>query len=722
MEIPTPNIVTPIEPVLPCVAEWIENAKCVDWKKDKFNCCCGPPTPPEIRPELVEAFIELNFKFAINLDSLAPNSNSGANAARYKLKEITDEEAYEGGLIPKVHDEDKEGTEMEQSMDAYYQGKSNFKCGSWEHDPERDAEYSTWEDKKDGYGDVYLICKGLWWDVRNDSGLPSRELPYGYCENDACWTRLGKAKIENLHGRYHGSKDFVDRHGEMIVPACYGLPDFKDEPEFATPEWQREAPNTHCMPPLPNEYGEDGELTNTYQIFWRAGGSANYSSYGAAAIKAGEGDYPGDENVPVEHAIFWNALPNEEYEMIIRHDLYNFPNFYRNDNGDPLGFTPLAGEAHEDVRDHFFETINDPIMSNSPIDGEPPYIAGCECSSKGDGDTINDDPHAEINLNYRAGMSQRRTKKINFNSAKLANLAFCAEHEYIKTIEFDNIRPTTIFAQNGKSEEDYLKMSANGDENELGWIDYIKEGQYCVFHVQLAQTVIEGHPPGTTTSCHDQVSYHFAFAVNLKDVLDSQKRTDELMSSDPKFYTGAEAPLARAIKLHFPAQGGAISSSAELEYPGELHIDPSCIEEARINGKPQKQCIWLAGIPGTPHGKHSDTIIDSQCLQLPRTPSGVEYGHRGIREGILGAHSSFGTSFFNAGLTLLAELLAVKKLDSGLREEVGLRHGPVVLLEKVENPHAYMNEIYYHNEVADPNIRGVWSYFGPTNPTQPNLE
>ena len=111
-----------------CFAEWREGAKCADWtfpykesesvnrvkweeatveerkqmaaenalrKGSEDDCCCPPPKEWEgpKPPTLDEEFIRLKFKLSMNFDSFTPSQSAGA--ARYKLREITDEQANE---------------------------------------------------------------------------------------------------------------------------------------------------------------------------------------------------------------------------------------------------------------------------------------------------------------------------------------------------------------------------------------------------------------------------------------------------------------------------------------------------------------------------------------------------------------------------------------------------------------------------------------------------
>ena len=179
----------------------------------------------------------------------------------------------------------------------------------------------------------------------------------------------------------------------------------------------------------------------------------------ASAIKAGQGDTPGDDG------IFWNAIPNEEYELTIRHDLYRFPDFYRTDEKDDNGnykgnllsgppeLRDLNGDRIEytDIRDVPFANIS---KGNLSIHAQTPYIAGCDCTQLihvlDGGDGINNDPLADINLNYLAGIKgSTMTKTITANSSEVENLNFCGGFEHIRTIGFDDILPMTTFGING---------------------------------------------------------------------------------------------------------------------------------------------------------------------------------------------------------------------------------------------------------------------------------
>ena len=588
-----------------CFAEWREGAKCADWtfpykesesvnrvkweeatveerkqmaaenalrKGSKDDCCCPPPKEWEgpKPPTLDEEFIRLKFKLSMNFDSFTPNY-SGDSASRYKLREITDEQAYEAGILGKMldsfsssrsigktaagdvnvapvpeenedgssnpdYDEDGEKSKMEKALDAYYEELDCLGTPGW-----------SWEDKKDSYGDVFLICKEVWWTEFKGAGVGSS---YVAIENDACYTQRGLYKKGfQLYEKGKGLNAF-NYSGAHVVPACYGLPDFKGT-EFEDPIWQRAEAN-ECQPPHKNEYtkdenGEDtDDLGQTYQIFWH-GGSSSFKpgDLNAEAIKAGQGDNPGNDVISSQRAVFWNAIPNELYTLTVRHDLYQFPNFYRGDErdsngnliGTPLEGLPEFGVSHSDIRDVPFTYINN-TASNLPENGQAPYVAGCNCIDlEGESDDYkNNDPLADINLSYLAGIKSNstNTQSITVNSSEVKNLAFCNPMEHLRTIEFDPILPTTVFEVNGKGFTEWLTEKygdAGTEDNYNDWVNYIKEGQYSVFHVSLSPSSDPDHPNNDpNVGCHDQVSYSFAFALNLKDTF---------------YVLGSEAPLAQ---------------------------------------------------------------------------------------------------------------------------------------------------------------------------------
>jgi len=695
-----------------CQAYWKEGVKCSDWEKGigvEFRCF----GEEKIHNGGNEGFIKLKFKFAIDFDTITP-STTGESSARYKLKEITDREAYDGGLVvglkpspPGLHQGEQDQDDFEKAMKSYY--TEILDCGPYMNDPPDSDDYSTWEQKKEDFGNVFLICKELWWEDDEGGGVGKTLFA---TENDACYTMRGFYKSETNDRLYEkGEKinGISNSHGPHVVPACYGLPDFKDKPPFDVPRWQREAPHTHCMPPLPNEYGEDvenddgstskGALTNSYQIFWHGGSSGQFlGDFTSDAIKAGEGDYPNFEDI---NPIFWNAIPDEEYELSIRHDLYVFPNFIREDKyGTPVVGVPEFDRNYQDIRDVLYTDVNKTF--NLPIDGQTPYRAGCNCGSAEEGSTIPDDPFADINLNYLAGIqpdyteNPRGTQRIRISSAELFNLSFCSSEEYIRTIEFDNIRPTTLFGVHfGESaEEEFLKLQS------YEWVDYIQHGQYSVFHVSFQHKSNDDHPNKTITGCHDQVSYHFAFAMNLKDVLNPESFGEP----DPKFYTGeGVSPEARSIKLYHPSMKTA-DISAELEYPGELWVKGSATKHPRQDEKPQKQCIYLQASDEQKKGLYS-----AEDLELP--PNTIST-HRGIAEEVLGPDFFFGGQHSTVGLTLLAQVLECGPgypRDSGFTEQS--------TLSSVHNLHLKLGFAYAHNNNARVGLRtSPWSHFGSDNP------
>tara|TARA_B100001179_G_scaffold232534_1_gene225842 strand:+ start:1713 stop:4019 length:2307 start_codon:yes stop_codon:yes gene_type:complete len=750
----------------PCIAEWRENGpKCKDWTTNLDDCCCDaeitlPPPPP---PLTDEERIRLKFKLSMNFDTFA-GSPGGHKASRYKLREITDEQAYEAGIlgkmlascdsdsrtdgnrsigkmaagVPNVNEDpaqkvNEDGSpnpnyesEMEKALDTYY---GELCCIS----PE--VGY-TWQEKKDGYGDVFLICKDLYWLKENDKGDFDRMDQYGFCDLDACFTNLGKEKVEETHWA---------KHGKLPVPACYGLPDFKDT-DFEVPTWQTDEAN-QCQPPRRNEYEKDenGEdlvvaednwtkvysLRKTYQIFWHGGGYTktygqymDWPGYVDYLIKAGQGDSPGgtvcvpirDEDgivtgqdcfdVPVEHAIFWSAIPNEQYKLTVRHDLYQFPNFYRTDEGEIIKGTPEYFDAdgnpidHTDIRDVFFADLK----GNLAVDGQAPYVAGCHCSDRND-DGINDDEYADINLSYLAGIkgNSTDTKSITINSSEVKELEYCSPLEHHRTIEFNPILPTTLFLVNGQDYDDWIKESDG-----KYWVDYIKEGQYSVFHVSLTHAADDDHPNNDhNVGCHDQVSYHFAFALNLKDIL--WTGYDE---PDPKCYTGTPAKfsnqpaLSSLPKLYYTAR----TASTEIEYPGELLV---------LNGDKvhvgEKQCIFLNGSIFSlepPHGPYPKPAgVDR--LSLPDHPLGgtAPWGIGKDEDGhlLLSPRDGFGVHDKLGGLTLLAEVLESRPEKTYMVDES--------TLEPIVNLHLKLSEMKFQNSHAgDVRAGHAWSHFGPNNP------
>ena len=710
----------------PCVAEWRENAKCKDWTTNLDDCCCDAeitlPPPEPIIPRTDQEFIRLKFKLAINFDTFAPQHNKNASAGRYKIKEITDEQAYEAGILGKMlasfsssrsvskmtagGDEEVNGDDMEKALNAYY---GELDCLF----PE--IGY-TWEDKKKDYGDVFLICKEIWWGEDQGLGVGEQHVA---TDNDACFTQRGLYTETNTYGNKElfekGERlNAFNHHGPHPVPACYGLPEFKGTP-FEDPIWQRDEPNNQCNPPHKNEYIKDeneedtDKLGRTYQIFWKGGNADNegWADLNPDNIKDGQGDNP----KPL--GVFWNGIPNELYRLTVQHDLYQFPDFYRTDevdgNGNNLGnvikgapeFRDADGNIiyHNDIRDVFFADL--PPLTNLPVDGQTPYVAGCDCADRND-DNINNDPYADINLNYLDGIkaNSTETKHIDINSSEVESLMFCNPLDHYKTIEFDPILPTTIF----ESIENYEEWIKNPSEGGKLWVDYIKEGQYSVFHVTLAPKGDPDHPnTDPNVGCHDQVSYHFAFALNLKDTLQEEGTYEP----DPKCYTGAglgSIPLSKLPKLYYPAR----EATGEVTYPGELYVKNNSEE---LDYPPQKQCIFLNGALGGSQSKYKGSFAPVERLE---TPAGYSWGIGKDEDGHLLLHpdQTFGVHTpgpDGAGLTLLAEVLESRPTDSGyIDEETG---------KAILDLHLHLGIIASHNSIAGEVRAGhAWSHFGPNNP------
>jgi hypothetical protein len=727
-----------------CFAEWREGAKCADWtfpyenslmrkwakatveerkqmaaenaprKGSEDDCCCPPPKEwdrPE-PPTLDEESIRLKFKLSMNFDTFTPSQS--ADAARYKLREITDEQAYEAGILGKMLDlysssrsitktaagdvnaaPVPEVGKMEKALDAYYE---ELDCIG--------NPGSSWEQKKDDYGDVFLICKEVWW--TEDKGIGVGDT-YAAIENDACYTQRGLYKKGSQLYEKGEELNAFNHHGAYVVPACYGLPDFEGT-EFEDPIWQREEAN-ECQPPHKNDYikteetdPETGDpiytLGQTYQIFWR-GGSSSFKpgDLSAEAIKAGQGDSP------KYNSVFWNAIPNELYTLTVRHDLYQFPNFYRGDETDsngkltgaPLEGLPEFGVSHSDIRDVPFAYIKN-TASNLPENGQAPYVAGCNCIALTD-DHKNNDPLADINLSYLAGIkpNSTHTQSITVNSSEVKNLAFCTPMEHLRTIEFDPIWPTTVFKVNGKGFKKWLTEKygdAGTDDNYNDWVNYIKEGQYSVFHVSLSPSSDPDHPNNNpNVGCHDQVSYSFAFALNLKDTF-NVLGSDE---PDPKCYTGSYSTSVGSVTLLPKLYYTARTAGTEIEYPGELIVK---------GGDGEKQCIYLSG---EIFSNKKNMLAPSEYLELPSLRGATPWGI-GTEDGtlLLTPDHTFGSHHFGpGGLTLLAEELESNPRISDSKEES--------TLETIVNLHLDLGSMYLNNAVSAGRAH-KWSHFGSDNP------
>ena len=231
-----------------------------------------------------------------------------------------------------------------------------------------------------------------------------------------------------------------------------------------------------------------------------------------------------------------------------------------------------------------------------------------------------------------------------------------------------------------------------------------------MFHVTLAPKGDPDHPNNDpNVGCHDQVSYHFAFALNLRDILQGYG-TDE---PDPSCFTGTPAklplgnpPLTMLPKLYYTAR----TASTEIEYPGELLV---------LNGDKvhvgEKQCIFLNGSIFSlepPHGPYPKPAgVDR--LSLPDHPLGgtAPWGIGKDEDGhlLLSPRDGFGVHDKLGGLTLLAEVLESRPTDSGyIDEETG---------KAILDLHLHLGIIASHNSIAGEVRAGhAWSHFGPNNP------
>jgi hypothetical protein len=323
-----------------------------------------------------------------------------------------------------------------------------------------------------------------------------------------------------------------------------------------------------------------------------------------------------------EDKAYYIAVPNEQYKLSIKHFIYKFPDFLRDNKGDPVNEVDRKdNESYSDIRSILFENLT---SNPGNSEGVKPYVPGCACTTSdgtepADGNHApNTDakPYADINLAFTDAIvpGSEKTTEYPVSHEDLAQMSYCYCGDTKKSVfNFDKIKPITRFGSQNVSPVDII-------QNQLDKLpNYITDGQYAVFYVDFS--------PVDARKCYDQVGFRYAFAFNLKDRPvkkdpspsacqenpcfvakhddvrvfereDSELQEDFGYNTAPKLY---DVPQ-EIIKTYF-------SSSLEedpnrkVQYPGKIHMQYDT-EGKDITSKNVTDCLYLAGRKVDPTNKY----------------------------------------------------------------------------------------------------------------------
>ena len=198
----------------------------------------------------------------------------------------------------------------------------------------------------------------------------------------------------------------------VIVPAFQGMQLEDDRVEEAgTGEyaWNEEDSDGACSKP-----GKNTEI-----FVYKDSSSEKYS-----------------DSLIINEECYWVAPPDEEYKLTIHQELYRYPGFLRDENGNPISTaggniyidkdrTKFYGdgidvEGHLDIRDFTYSQLPN-ANAGLPVDqgGRYPYILGAE--------NDNGDRYWDVNPAYYAAADpyEKHTKSVTFKYADVANLNLC---------------------------------------------------------------------------------------------------------------------------------------------------------------------------------------------------------------------------------------------------------------------------------------------------------
>ncbi len=233
-----------------------------------------------------------------------------------------------------------------------------------------------------------------------------------------------------------------------------------------------------------------------------------------------------------EDQAYYMAVPNEEYKLLIKHFIYKFPDFLRDDKGAPVNEVDRDDNtSYSDIRSILFENLT---SNPENPEGVKPYVPGCACTTS-DGTEPADGnhapktdakPYADINLAFTDAIvpGSEKTMEYTVTHKDLAQMSYCSCRDMKNYVFNFKIKPVTRFGS-----EKTLNSILSNQLNNLS--NYITDGQYAVFYVSFS--------PVDAKNCYDQVGFRYAFAFNLKDRPVNLLETDRGLSlpcqADPCF-------------------------------------------------------------------------------------------------------------------------------------------------------------------------------------------
>ena len=415
----------------------------------------NPPPPPP--PPLGKSSVVLQFKFNFDLSSMSPSqgtiglTSDGSGASKeFRLKPLKDGDYFDT-------------EDGEERWSAYYRGLFSDNDG-----------ITTYEEKVERYGDV-LLAKRRMIDAHESEEYQrgmSEPPPRWVILNDYCeWTPRDNEDLETV-----------------IVPAFQGMQLIDDRiEEGGTGDyaWNEEDSAGSCNPP-----GKNTEI-----FIYK---DSSHEKYDDSLIKVEE--------------CYWIAPPDEEYKLTLHQELYRYPGFLRDEDGNLISTaggniyidkdkTKFYGdgidvEGYSDIRD--FTVIQLPNANAGLAEddkGRLPYILGAEHD--------NGDRYWDVNPAYYAAADpyEKHTKSVTFKYADVANLNQCGSI-------YNYVSETTTFKS-----KPYVHLRGNETAREIiqnGTLrNSLQAGQYLFYTVHLERT--------TDSACATQASFLYTFGINLTD-------------------------------------------------------------------------------------------------------------------------------------------------------------------------------------------------------------
>ena len=433
-----------------CKGEFHEDKTCEEVFADG-GCTSTYVTPRPVSPNIDRITpLTLQFKFNFDLSSLSPSQGTVG----------VDSMGPEFRLKPLTDDdvfgEDPSGEGL--AILAYYQAVLE------------DYVIDEYSDKTDLFGDTYLVSRNF---VKGDNledyqadSSPIEVTLDDYCEYAA---QDGDVFQKKLVPGYHG---MIDHRGKRHQPV-----------------WNEKDTQKSCNPPG----------LNTEIFIWE---NSERDTWSDSA-----------ENI-TESKGYWVAPPDEEYKLSIHKELYRYPGFLRDREGNLVdqggsiyidkdetkyyagNLEPGWKEKYEyDIRSFDTSELANP-NAGLEKDGAVPYIKGE--SSDGEGNR-----YWNVNPAYYAASDEREieTKSISFKYADVANLNLCGNvFNYVSPQTTFKCRPYMLF----KEGDNIQQIAQNGKLS-----DYLVPGQYLYFTVLLERIC--------TAECATQASFVYTFGINLTD-------------------------------------------------------------------------------------------------------------------------------------------------------------------------------------------------------------